>query len=549
MNKIKIISLGGVGDVTKNMYVYENEKDILLVDCGVGFPDETMLGVDLIIPDISYLLANKHKIRGLVLTHGHEDHIGALPYIWPKLKVPIYATRLTAALAENKLKDADINVHIQVVPYGQVVNLSDFKVQFIRISHSVPDAANLFIKTPAGNYFHASDFKFDWTPLDGKFPQVDQIALAGKEGITCLLSDCLRSEKEGYTLSESTIESQFEDKIRNCRGKFIVTAHSSDIFRWELVVNVARRHNRKIAILGRSVDQALDISHKLGYLKGLESLLIDSRKIKNYPEQSLCLMIAGSQGQPDSALARLANSEHALTKIAPGDVVVFSADPIPGNESAVHNAIDNLTKLGADVAYSEVTDNLHVSGHAAAEELKLMMALTRPKFLLPIGGTFRQMKKYSQLAEEMGWAKQNVILTEAGRPVSFSKDGFNLEKKLNLENVLVDGLGVGDVGNIVLRDRQKMGEDGIVLVLVSLESSSGKVIGEPDIISRGFVYMKESRELVDQAKKVVLETLGRHKGEITDWNFERKKVESALENFFYKKTNRRPMILPFVVEV
>lgn len=549
MSKIKIISLGGIGDVTKNMYVYETEKDILVVDCGVGFPDETMLGVDLIIPDISYLLKNKQKIRGLVLTHGHEDHIGALPYLWPKLKVPIYATQLTAALAENKMRDAKINNHINVVSYEQKIQLGDFGVQFVRVSHSVPDAANLFITTMYGNFFHASDFKFDWTPLDGKFPEVAKIALAGQKGITCLLSDCLRSERSGYTLSESTIESQFEEEIRNCTGKFIVTAHSSDIFRWQLVVNVARRHNRKIAILGRSVDQAIDISHKLGYVKGLDGLLVDSKKIKTFPPSSICLLISGSQGQPASALARFANNEHPYAKVTPGDVVVFSADPIPGNENAVHNAIDNLTKMGARVSYSEVTDTLHVSGHAAAEELKLMMALTRPKFLLPIGGTYRQMKKYGELAQEMGWPKQNVILTEAGQPVAFSQGGFVLEKKMELDNVLVDGLGVGDVGNVILRDRQKMSQDGVVMVLLTIETSTGKIVGEPDIISRGFVYTKDSTELMDEAKKVVQQTLSQHTGKILDWPFLRKKVEMTLENFFYTKTFRRPMVLPLVVEV
>lgn len=549
MRKTKIISLGGIGDVTKNMYIYETENDILVVDAGVGFPDETMLGVDLIIPDISYLVKNRHKIRGLVLTHGHEDHIGALPYLWPSLKVPIYGTRLTAALAENKLREAKINTHINVVSYEQKISLGDFGVSFIRVSHSVPDAANLFISSPAGNFFHASDFKFDWTPLDGKFPEVAKIALAGNLGIICLLSDCLRSERQGYTLSESTIESQFEEELRNCTGKFIVTAHSSDIFRWQLVVNVARRHNRKIAILGRSVDQAVDISHKLGYLKGLDGLLIENRKIKNFSPSSLCLLISGSQGQPDSALARFANNEHPLAKVTPGDVVVFSADPIPGNENAVHKAIDNLTRLGARVAYSEVTDSLHVSGHAAAEELKLMMALTRPKYLLPIGGTYRQMKKYADLAQEMGWPKTSVLLAETGQPMVFSNDSFNFEKKIELENVLVDGLGVGDVGNIVLRDRQKMSKDGVVMVLVTIEASSGKIIGEPDIISRGFVYVKESNELMEKAKRVVLETLSQHKGKISDWPFIRKKVEIALEGFFYNQTFRRPMVLPLVVEV
>jgi ribonuclease J len=549
MNIVKFCSLGGIGDVTKNIYLYETENDLVIVDCGVGFPDINMPGVDLIIPDISYILEHKEKLRAILITHAHEDHIGALPYIWPKLQVPIYATKLVAAFIENKFRDYSIGEKVRVVNNGDKIRIGDFDIEYIHVNHSVPDSSHIALTVGNQIFYHGSDFKFDWTPIDGEFSDVSKIAQVGQRGITCLLSDCLRSEREGYTLSERVVEDQLEREMKYCRGKFIVTAHSSDIYRWQMVVNVAKKYNRQIILMGRSVEQAIDISRLLNYLDLPQGMLIDSRKAKNYPDSSLCILAAGSQGQAGSALSRIANNDHPHIKIKEGDVVVFSADPIPGNENFVHSTIDSLTKLGASVSYSEVNDELHVSGHGASGELKMLMALTKPKYLIPIGGTYRHMKKYSSLAQGMGFAKQNVFLLDTGQQVVFTDKNAQMGTKLELKNVLIDGIGIGDVGSIVLRDRQQMAKDGMVVLILPIEQSTGQIIGEIELLSRGFVYMKQSDTLIKEAIKNVRKAIEGNERRITDWQFLRKKAESTLEKFFYKKTARRPTILSVIVEV
>lgn len=550
-NALRFIPLGGIGEVTKNMYLYEYGEEIVVVDCGVGFPDETLPGIDLIIPDVSYLLARKEKIRGIILTHGHDDHIGALPYILPKLgNVPVFASRLTAGLAEVKLKEFGIAQKINLIDVDHLLKLGNFNLEFIHVTHSVPDASNIVLETPVGNFYHASDFKFDWTPVDGRYTEVGKIAQAGKKGIVCLFSDCLRSEKTGYTLSEKMIEETLEREVRGCRGKFIVTTHSSNISRLQQAINVSLRNGRKICFVGRSLEQNIEVAERLGFIQFPRQEIVRVEFVSKLPSKLITLLVAGSQGQENSALARIAYGEHRFIKIKPEDVVVFSADPIPGNEGAIHSLIDTLTKLGAKVSYSEVLEDLHVSGHASQNELMLMIGLTRPNFLLPIGGTFRQMKQYSLLAQTMGYPEKQILLLENGQVVEFTKDGgVHFPARIETKNILVDGLGVGDVGNIVLRDRKTMAEDGIVVVIVPIEQATGQAAAEPDIVSRGFVYMKESGKLIQQAKEVVKQCLIAHRGQVSNWQFLRRHIEENLEEFLYRQTQRRPLILPVLVEV
>ncbi len=555
IDSLRLIPLGGVGDVTKNMYVYEYRhnpntiSDILIVDCGIGFPDEAMYGVDLVIPDTTYLRDKKDKIRAIVLTHGHEDHIGALPYILPDLKVPVFGTRLTAALAEVKLRDFGLQNHVNEAKITDILRFGPFTVEFVHVTHSIPDAANLIIRTPVGIFYHGSDFKFDWTPIDGQQTDVGKIAHTAKEGILCLLSDCVRVESPGYTLSEEVIEDTLEREIKNCNGKFIFTTQSSNISRIQQAVNVAIRNNRKVAFLGRSIEQNVEVTRKLKYLDFPDMFVVTDKELKRYQPKDLALIVTGSQAQPNAALSRIAEGIHKYVNIAKGDVVVFSADPIPGYENAVHGLIDTLTAQGARVAYSEIMDELHVSGHGAANDLALMIGLTHPKFIIPIGGTFRQMKHYSEMAQKMGYAENRIMLPRFGEIIEFNLESMKINGKIELKNIMVDGLGIGDIGNVVLRDRQTMANEGIVIVVVPIEQNTGKVTAEPDIISRGFVYMKESGKLIDDAKRIVTNALHLKEGRIMDWHFIRKQIENNLEEFLYKETHRRPLILSVVIEV
>lgn len=546
--KLKILSLGGV-DVTRNMHVYETEKDIIIVDCGLGFPDENMPGIDLIIPDISYLRDKMGKIRAMFLTHGHEDHRGSLPYILPELpKIPIYSTKLTLGLSKIKCDDAGVKADFREVNYQQSVKIGDFVVNFVHVTHSIPDASNLIIRTPAGVIYHGSDFKFDWTPVDGFPTEVQKIAKVGSEGVLLLLSDCVRVEKQGYTPSEQKIEETFEQQIQKCHGKLIITTTSSNISRIQQAVNVAQRHNRKIAFAGRSIEQNAEVAAKLGYLTLPKHLLIQTEEVAKYPGGDVMVLATGSQGQDNSALARIANGEHKI-HINDGDFVIFSQDPIPGSEGAIDELINTLIKVGADVLYSPILDDAHVSGHESADGLKLMLNLVKPKYVWPIGGTLRQIKQYQRLARNSGYPDDQIIVPQEGQIFEFEGDKLRVAGTTEVKNILVDGLGIGDVGNVVLRDRRTMSADGIVMITVPVEKASGQIVGDIDIISRGFVYMKESDELIGKAKDLVRAALREHEGHASDFRFLRRHVSDTLEDFLFSATHRRPLILPVIVEV
>lgn len=546
---LKVIPLGGVGDVTKNMYIYEFGDDIIIVDCGIGFPDESMLGIDLVIPDITYLLDKKDKVRAYVLTHGHDDHIGGLPFIWPRLQCPIWAPKLAAGFIKEKFKENKLPTdRINVYSTESQLKFGVFSLSFYGVSHSIPDAMGLVIDTPSGRVIHQSDFKLDWSPVNGQITQVEKIANYAQKGVALLLIDALRVERPGYNLSEKTIEPTFEKIEGETTGKLFITLNSSNITRIQQAINVAIKSGRKLALLGRSMDSNSQVARDLGYLDIPPNLVVAPDAIKRFADNKLLIVIAGSQGQPGSALSRVANNDHKFATIKKGDSVVFSADPIPSTEAAQHSLIDRLSKLGANVYYSEVTSFLHVSGHAAAEELKVMINLIRPKYMIPIGSTYRQMKAFSNMAKTLGWSEDKIILLEDGQVVNVGFGQVKVDGRVQTNNIYVDGLGVGDVGTVVLRDRKVMAEEGIVMVVVSMDVHTSRIAADPDIISRGFVFEKGSEELLNGAKKVVIEALSDHPEGVLDWRFTRRHIEESLEKYFYDETQRRPLILPVVVE-
>jgi len=547
--KLRIISLGGV-EVNRNMDVYETEKDIIIVDCGIGFPSDDMPGIDVIIPDITYLKDKLNKIRGIFLTHGHQDHWGSLPYILPQLpNIPVYGTKLTLGLSKIKTDDANLKVDFREVDYKTVVRVGDFSVEFDHVNHSVPDSANLIIRTPAGTVYHGSDFKFDWTPVDGFRTEVQKIAKVGAEGVLLLLSDCLRVEKAGYTPSEMKVEETFDQEIQKCSGKFIVTVTSSSISRIQQAVNVALRYDRKIVFAGRSIEQNAEASIRLGFLKLPLNAIIRAEDINRYPKNKIMILATGAFGQDNSALDRMANGEHRTIKIEEGDFVTFSQDAIPGVENAVDDLINSLIKIGAEVFYSEILDDLHVSGHESRDGLKMMLAFVSPKYVMPIGGDLRMIKQYQKMAKTMGYEDEQIIIPHEGQILELENGKAKIVGKAEVKNIFVDGLGIGDVGNVVLRDRRTMSADGVVMVIVPMEKATGKIIGEVDIVSRGFVYMKESDELIGQAKKVVRDALAQHEGPMSDFRFFRRHITEHLEKFLFQATHRRPLILPVIVEV
>ena len=547
---LRLTPLGGVGDVTKNMYVYEYGDDILIVDCGVGFPDDAMPGVDLVIPDITYLRDKVQKIRGILITHGHDDHIGGLPYIWPELQAPVYTQRLTAGFIKAKFTEHNLPKNkINEVNINDTLNLGAFNVSFYQVTHSIPDSTGIVIKTPVGTIIHQADFKIDWTPPSGQLTDVGKVARLGGEGVHLLLIDCLRVEKPGFNPSEASIEDSFEKAALETSGKLLITTTSSNISRLQQAINVAQKLGRKVAVAGRSFENNIQVARDLGYLDIPPGIMIAADAIDSFAPSKVMILIAGAQGQQGSSLSRAANEEHKQIKLKEGDSVVFSADPIPSTESAQSALIDDLTSLGVDVYYSAIHSNLHVSGHAALEELRIMVNLIKPKFMLPIGGTFKHMKEFSRQFQKNGYRKEQILDVIDGDTMEITRDNIKLNGRVEVKNVFVDGLGVGDVGNVVLRDRQLMSEEGIVVVVVKIDQHTSRLEGEPEVISRGFVFEEINRDLMEEAKEVIKGILARHERKIADWRFVRKMIENDLEKFLYQTTERRPLILPLVVEV
>lgn len=549
---LKIISLGGFGKVTKNMFVYETDKDIIIIDCGVGFPEEEMLGVDLVIPDISYLLDKKDKIRAIFLSHGHDDHIGALPYILPQLslKLPVFAPKWAKALVEDKLSEFGIFPNIEEINEGKRVNVGDFSVEFIKVTHSIPDTLHLAINTPVGLVYHAADFKLDLSPVMGRPTNQELIRQIGSREVLCLLSDCLRSEVPGFTPPEVKLEEVFEQEIANCSGKFIVTTMSSNISRLKQAIDVSIRHGRKIMLVGRSIEKNIEIATKLKYISYPAEAFVPKKLINKYPPQAVTLIVAGSQGQLGSGMDRMVAGEIKDIKIKPGDKVVFSTDYIPGNETAIYNMIDNIYRLGAEVAYSDIRSDIHVSGHGSQGDLGKLMEMIKPRFLVPIGGNYRHMVAYKKLAIKNGYKPEQILIQDNGRIIQFNESGLvNTKDTVEIGQVMVDALGVGDVGNVVLRDRRILSEEGIVVTILPINQSKMALEGEPEIVSRGFIYIKENLELLAEAKRGIEKTLKDHPHGRMDTRLIREAVQDYLEKFFFNKTGRRPMVLVVIIEV
>ncbi|MCL4418893.1 ribonuclease J [Patescibacteria group bacterium] len=547
-NQISFISLGGIGDVTKNMYLYEYEDEILIVDCGFGFADETMPGVDLLIPDVSYLKKTNKKIVGMVLTHGHEDHIGALPYILPQLPpFPIFGSTLTGALVNEKLSEAKINTRVQTVNFDQTLRLGNFGVSFIRVTHSIIDAAHILIKTPVGNFYHGSDFKFDFTPVDGKPSELSKIAKAGIEGITCLFSDSLGSERPGHSPSERAIMQSFEEEFRKAKGKIFVTTYSSNISRLNQAIEVGIKMNRKICFVGRSLLKSRDIGRQLNYIKYPKSLDITPRDVKKFSPSQVLILVAGSQGQEDSALVRIANREVKDIRMAKDDLVIFSADPIPGNETSIYSLIDTIAKQGARVIYSGITDEFHVSGHGSQNDLKLLIDLVKPKFLLPIGGTYRQMVAYRSLAEEVGFNEDRVILTDTGQEIKFSRDRFSLGRKIPLSSVFVDEVTGEAIENHILFDRVRIAREGLVIVIVEVDSNTGRFVSIPEILTKGFKY-DDTKNLAGRINVSLTQSLKKTEEKVTNWIYYKKIIERVTEGILLRE-GRQPLVVPVVLEV
>lgn len=547
--KVSFIPIGGTTDVTKNMYLYEYGDSILIVDCGLGFPNETMLGVDLLIPDIAYLKNTKKKIVGMLLTHGHEDHIGALPYVLPELpQFPIFATTLTAAFANEKLKEFGNSNKIKSTSFDEVVKIGPFEISFIRVTHSVPDTSNIFIKTPAGNFYHGSDFKFDMSPFDGKRTDFTKIAGLSSQGVLCLMSDVLGAERPGASPSESDLLSTMVEEARRSPGKLILTTYSSNISRLNQAVIAARETGRKVCFIGRSLLKAKEIAESLGYMKIDKGLEVQLSQIRNYRDKNLLLLVAGSQGQEGSAMSRLVNGDIRETSLKSTDTVIFSSDIIPGNEVSVNGLIDEISKVGARVLYGEVYDDIHVSGHGKQYDIMLMVSLVNPKNVLPIGSTFRHMVAYKQLVKSMGYDDKNILLLEDGQEVIFENGEVRRGQKIQIRNIYVDEITGEELESFVLRDREKISKEGVVILMLELDSNTGQIVGSPNIIARGLSPL-ENKELNKTLVAELRESLSRKKGRVTDWSYTRRFIGSIAEKFISQKFRRRPLVLPVVIEV
>lgn len=549
-HKLKIIPLGGLGEIGKNMTVIEYGTNIIVVDCGMSFPEDEMLGIDIVIPDITYLIKNQDKIKGICLTHGHEDHIGSIPYLLKKINVPLYGTRLTLGLVENKLLEHKIeDAELNRIDAGQTINLGCFKVTFIRNNHSIPDAVSFAIETPIGMIVHTGDFKIDYTPINEEVMDLGKLAECGKKGVLLAMSDSTNVERPGFTESERTIGHKFLEIFKTCESRIIVASFASNVHRLQQIINAAVANNRKVAISGKSMINAVKVSQELGYLQAPEGTLIHVNDLKDYKDSEIVLMTTGSQGEPMSALTRMANSDHKKIQIKQGDLVIISANPIPGNEKTVSRVINMLYEKGATVLYDALTQ-VHVSGHARREELKLMLSLLKPKFFIPVHGEYRHLMQHAKLAEEMGIPEKNTVIAKNGDVIELTSKSIGINGSVTSGNILVDGLGVGDVGNIVLRDRKLLAENGLIIVVLVTERGSGKIISGPEIVSRGFIYVRENIDLIEESKSVIRKALSKCENtKIKDWNNIKMMIKDALSSFIYEKIKRNPMILPIIMEV
>ena len=551
MEKLKIIPLGGLGEVGKNLTVYEYGEDIIAVDCGLSFPDGDMLGVDLVIPDFTYLADNCNRVRAVVITHGHEDHIGAVPFLLREVPAPVYATPLTAGLIKLKLEEAGLmdSSDVRVVSAGERFTAGAFGVELIHVNHSIADSVSLAIETPAGTVIHTGDFKIDTTPVGGEPIDLTRFGELGRKGVLALMCDSTNAERPGYAMSERKVGAALEPLFRNNSGRIIVTTFASNVHRLQQIIDVAVRNGRRVAITGRSMENILRLSVGLGYLNIPDGVLVELNMIRSVPADKLCIITTGSQGEPMSALYRMAFSAHRQIELQPGDCVIISATPIPGNEKGVSKVVNELLRKGADVVYTSLAE-VHVSGHACQEELKLIMALTRPKYFLPLHGEHRHLKASAGLAASCGIDPSRIFITDIGRVLEISEDGVKHAGTVQAGHVLVDGLGVGDVGGVVLRDRKHLASDGMIVVVFSLASEDGSVIAGPDIVTRGFVYVKESDTLLDNLRSLSLKAVESTRGRgVTDWAAIRSAVRGELSEYLYKTTKRSPMILPVIMEV
>lgn len=546
---LKVIPLGGLEQIGMNITAFEYEDSIVVVDCGLSFPEDDMLGIDLVIPDVTYLKNNIDKVKGFVITHGHEDHIGALPYVLREINIPIYATKLTMGIIENKLKEHNLtnNTKRKVVKFGQSINLGQFRIEFIKTNHSIVDAAALAIYSPAGIIVHTGDFKVDYTPVFGDAIDLQRFAEIGKKGVLALMCDSTNAERPGFTASERTVGRTFDNLFQEHKNtRIIIATFASNVDRVQQIINTAYKFGRKVVVEGRSMVSIIETATNLGYLSIPENTLIDIEQLKNYPDEKTVIITTGSQGESMAALSRMAGNNHKKISIGPTDTVIFSSHPIPGNEKAVTNVINELLLKGADVIFQDV----HVSGHACQEEIKLIYTLVRPKYAIPVHGEYKHLKAQAKIAQELGISKENIFILHSGDVLELSEDQAQIIGKVPVGDILVDGLGVGDVGNIVLRDRQHLAEDGILIVVLGLDRASDELVCGPDIVSRGFVYVRESDELMDEARIVVNDAVeGCLDRGIADWGKLKSSIKDALGDYVWKKTKRRPMILPIIMEI
>jgi len=549
--KLKLIPLGGLGEIGKNMMLLEYGDDILIIDCGLMFPEEDMLGIDLVIPDLGYVVENRDKIRGIVITHGHEDHIGALPYLLPQInKVPIYSTKLTQGLIRVKLKERRIKdaADLEFLEFGEEITLGNLKIELFPVCHSIPDAAGVIITTPEGIVIHSGDFKIDYTPVHGSGTDLSRLAQLGAQGVLLLLSDSTYAELPGYTPSEQIVGASLENAIANAPGRVVVTTFSSLISRIQQVIDAAVKHERRVFIIGRSMSDTVRMALDIGYLNAPDNVLGRIDELKGMPNNKIVMVTTGSQGEPTSALVRMANRDHRHVHIQRGDTIVLSSTPVPGNESLVNRTVDSLFKQGAQVMYNKL-GQVHVHGHGSQEELKLLLNLVKPKYFMPIHGEYRHLSLHARLGEEIGMPASSIFVLEDGDILELNADTAKVNGKVSSGNVYVDGLSVGDAGGVVLRTRRMLSRDGIVVVIIAVNRQSGKLVGRPDIVTRGFVDTRESRDMMNESRELLAKTLDHGGGRIAEWSSINTKVKDTLEKFYYKKTKRRPMILPFMVKV